>query len=168
MPDTRYLVVDANVLVDLALELAGTPRQPGQCLKAFVTTVRQPMLEIDGELAHVRVVLSKHIMEQARKALVQEGRAPEDAVRLAIQAARIVLGPDGVYDETDEDYKELSRRAWARLGTDAEDEAVLRCAEAHDAAILTRDRDFASYLDDRKVAHWSLNEFLNSVRIIHR
>lgn len=160
MPDTRYLVVDANVLVDLALELADAPTGRRLALEAFLFAVHQPELVIAGEHVHVRVVLSKHIVRMARQPLVRRGIAPAKATEAVLAAARLLLGSDGLRDDTDEDYKALSRRSWARCGTDAEDEAVLRCAEAYGAGILTNDRPFASYLSDRLVAHWSLDEFV--------
>ena len=160
-PSTRYLVVDANVLVDLALELAGIPTSRRQALEALLCVVHQPELVVDGERVHLRVVLSKHIVRMAYRPLVRRGVPHAKAVDSIVAAARLMLGNDGLRDGADEDYKALGWRAWTRYGTDAEDEAVLRCAEDHTARILTNDREFAGYLDDRKVGNWSLDGFLD-------
>ncbi len=118
---------------------------------------------IDGERVHLRVVFSKHIVRMAYRPLVRRGITDPKAADAVLVAARLLLGPDGLQDDTDEDYRALDRRSWTRYGTDAEDEAVLRCAEAHTAGIVTDDQDFASYLRDRKVPNWSLDGFLDAL-----
>ena len=111
----------------------------------------------------MRVVLSKHIVCMAYRPLVRRGIAHPEAVEAVMTAARLLWGTDGVRDDTDEDYKALDRRSWDRYGTDTEDEAVLRCAEAHTAGIVTDDQDFAGNLRDRKVPSWSLDGFLDAL-----
>ena len=162
-PGIRHVVVDANVLVNMARELADSPTGRRRELKAFVSVVHRPEVVIDGERVHLRVVLSKHIVRMAYRPLVRRGITDPKAADAVLVAARLLLGPDGLQDDTDEDYRALDRRSWTRYGTDAEDEAVLRCAEAHTAGIVTDDRDFASYLRDRKVPNWSLDGFLDAL-----
>lgn len=161
---SHRLVVDANILVDMCLEKAGVLTGRRGVLDRFLMAVSHPV-ELDGSSVLVTMVLSEHIVKQAERALVVKYRfQPDAAARSVFVAAKFLLGDHGLYDPTVEDYALLSRRAWYRLGTDAEDEAVLACAERTKAGVVTQDKEFLSYLvDSRHWPAWSLTAFAAKV-----
>ena len=151
------IVVDANVVVDLALELAGVRTGRRDEIEALLNRIGRDVV-IDGETVRIRPVLSWHIVTVARGAVARYLGA-EQADRMVVLAFKRLMARHGTYDPTVEDYQALARRCWARCGTDTEDEAVLACAERHHAAVVTNDADFRQYLGDLKVAAWSVATF---------
>lgn len=165
MQRDRFVVVDVHYVVDLALELSGVQTGRRAEIESMINLFGRTVV-LEDEVVHVRPLLSEHIYRTAKLVL---GRrlSPADAQRFALGAAKYILRCDGEFDATKEDYWALSRRAWVRCGTDAEDEAVLACAERYHASVLTRDADFRQYLSDRKVATFTAVELVSASMAIH-
>jgi len=160
MQRDRFVVVDVHYVVDLGLEWAGVQTGRRQELVALLALLGRTAV-LDDEVVRIRPVLSEHIYQTALNVLSRT-LSTQEATRALLAASKTILAQAGVFDSTHEDYNELSRRCWARLGTDAEDEAILACAERHHASVVTRDADFAQYLGDRKVAHWTATELVSA------
>lgn len=158
--DDRNLVVDANIVVDTILAVSGKDTSRSNALKKLWALMGTSVL-VEGELVIVRPVVSRHIAKVSRTVLLRKGLTDSEIdAGLRFVVSR-VHATGGTLERADEDYKALSRRAWARHGTDTEDEAVLACAERNAAAVLTDDREFRQYLGDRKVACFSATEFIS-------
>lgn len=155
------LVIDANVVVDLAREIGGQSTGQRTWLEAMCSSLNNPV-RIDGEAVVMYPVMSEHIVRMAGQSLHRY--FPEaEAKRTHKLAVQAILKKGGLYDPTQEDYKTLARQCWAHYGTDTEDEAVVACAVRNRAAVLTNDRDLGGYLDDRHIANWSTSELASAV-----
>lgn len=163
MDNDRNLVVDVNVVVDLALEFAGVQTGQRQDLETLCGLLYRPVV-LENELVTIRVVLTRHIMETAEVVLSRKLSDPHQVAGALRFAINKLHRKTGTLDGTIENYDELSKRSWARLGTDTEDEAIVAAAERHRAAVLTEDKDLLQYLGDRKIAHWSLTGLIAALR----
>ncbi len=151
------VVIDVNVVVDLALELSGVRTGHRRALESLLGTLGEVTVW-RGESVRLRPILSSHIVTTARSVL-RRGRGAQEAEVLLRAAVRNIHLRGGIYDDTREDYYVLAARARDFFGTDAEDEAVLACAQRCHAAVLTEDREFRQYLADRHVQCWGLEAF---------
>jgi predicted nucleic acid-binding protein len=156
-PAEARVVVDVNVVVDLALELGGVRTGHHRELE-FLLGALGKVSTMEGEPVLLRPVLSHHVL-QTGYTVLRRGRSAEEAKVLLHAAAKNLFLRRGVYDATREDYRALAASAQHYLGTDAEDEAVLACAQRSGAAVLTEDREFRQYLGDRGIRCWGLAAF---------
>lgn len=159
MHQDRMLVVDVNVVVDLALEFTGVPTGQRRTLELICGAIGRRLV-LENEDVIIRSVVTKHIVDTARTVLRRKVADEAQVERALGFALKRLLSRSGLYDDTVEDYTVLAKRSWVRYGTDTEDEAIVAAAERHRAAVLTEDKDLRQYLGDRKIAAWSMQSLL--------